>query len=86
MVIPLLRAEHHNMPGIVSAATPIRLGIPRCHGQGGGGIRCATNHAPLVVVECSAPLGDPVPERLIWVRLAPENDMATARALRQHGP
>ncbi len=81
-------AEHHNMPGIASAATAVVIG----HVAGGtktirvgsGGIMLP-NHAPLMVAEQFGTLETLYPGRIdLGLGRAPGTDMATARALRRH--
>ena len=81
-------AEHHNMPGIASAATPIVIGhvaaATRTIRVGAGGIMLP-NHAPLVVAEQFGTLETLYPGRIdLGLGRAPGSDMATARALRRH--
>lgn len=81
-------AEHHNMPGIASAATPVVIGhvanATRTIRIGAGGIMLP-NHAPLVVAEQFGTLATLFPDRIdLGVGRAPGTDMATARALRRH--
>jgi luciferase family oxidoreductase group 1 len=80
-------AEHHNMPGIASAATAVVIG----HIAGGtntirvgaGGIMLP-NHAPLVVAEQFGTLESLFPGRIdIGLGRAPGTDHATAVALRR---
>src|SRR5436190_13789822 len=80
-------AEHHNIPGIASAATSVVIG----HIAGGtsrirvgsGGIMLP-NHAPLVIAEQFGTLESLYPGRIdLGVGRAPGGDMATARALRR---
>ena len=80
-------AEHHNMPGIASAATSVLIG----HVAGGtatirvgsGGIMLP-NHAPLVIAEQFGTLATLYPGRIdLGLGRAPGTDMATARALRR---
>ena len=80
-------AEHHNMPGIASAATSIVI----CHVAGGtrtirvgsGGIMLP-NHSPLVVAEQFGTLASLFPGRIdLGLGRAPGTDMLTARALRR---
>src|SRR5258706_9460075 len=80
-------AEHHNMPGIASAATAIVIG----HVAGGtksirvgsGGIMLP-NHSPLVVAEQFGTLASLYPGRIdLGLGRAPGTDMMTARALRR---
>jgi luciferase family oxidoreductase group 1 len=81
-------AEHHNMPGIASAATAVLIG----HIAGGtstirvgaGGIMLP-NHAPLQVAEQFGTLASLYPERIdLGLGRAPGTDQATARALRRY--
>ena len=80
-------AEHHNMPGIASAATSIVIG----HVAGGtktirvgsGGIMLP-NHSPLVIAEQFGTLASLYPGRIdLGLGRAPGTDMMTARALRR---
>ncbi|MFD0738415.1 LLM class flavin-dependent oxidoreductase [Lysobacter koreensis] len=81
-------AEHHNMPGIASAATAVLIG----HVAGGtstirvgaGGIMLP-NHAPLQVAEAFGTLASLYPGRIdLGLGRAPGTDTATARALRRY--
>ena len=81
-------AEHHNMPGIASAATSIVIG----HVAGGtktirvgaGGIMLS-NHAPLVIAEQFGTLATLFPDRIdLGLGRAPGTDQGTARALRRN--
>ncbi|NEX46021.1 LLM class flavin-dependent oxidoreductase [Pseudotabrizicola algicola] len=81
-------AEHHNMPGIASAATPIVIGhvagATKTIRLGAGGIMLP-NHSPLVVAEQFGTLETLYPGRIdLGLGRAPGTDMATARALRRH--
>ena len=81
-------AEHHNMPGIASAATAIVIGhvaaATRTMRIGAGGIMLP-NHAPLMVAEQFGTLATLYPGRIdLGIGRAPGTDMATARALRRH--
>lgn len=81
-------AEHHNMPGIASAATAVVLAHVAAGTQtirlGAGGIMLP-NHAPLVVAEQFGTLATLHPGRIdLGLGRAPGTDMATARALRRH--
>jgi len=80
-------AEHHNMPGIASAATPVVIG----HVAGGtsrirvgaGGIMLP-NHAPLVIAEQFGTLASLYPGRIdLGLGRAPGTDQLTAHALRR---
>jgi len=81
-------AEHHNMPGIASAATAVLIG----HVAGGtatirvgsGGVMLP-NHAPLQVAEQFGTLAALYPGRIdLGLGRAPGTDQATARALRRY--
>lgn len=81
-------AEHHNMPGIASAATAVLIG----HVAGGtstirvgaGGIMLP-NHAPLQVAEQFGTLESLYPGRIdLGLGRAPGTDQPTARALRRY--
>jgi len=80
-------AEHHNMPGIASAATAVVIahvaaGTTRIR-VGSGGIMLP-NHAPLMVAEAFGTLAALHPGRIdLGLGRAPGTDMATARALRR---
>lgn len=81
-------AEHHNMPGIASAATAVVIGHVAAGTRkirvGAGGIMLP-NHAPLVVAEQFGTLATLYPDRIdLGLGRAPGTDMATARALRKH--
>ena len=81
-------AEHHNMPGIASAATAIVIGhvagATKTIRVGAGGIMLP-NHAPLIVAEQFGTLETLYPGRIdLGLGRAPGTDMATARALRRH--
>ena len=80
-------AEHHNMPGIASAATAVLIGqvaaATRSIRVGAGGIMLP-NHAPLMVAEAFGTLASLFPDRIdLGLGRAPGTDMATARALRR---
>ena len=81
-------AEHHNMPGIASAATAVLVG----HVAGGtknirvgaGGVMLP-NHAPLQVAEQFGTLGSLYPGRIdMGLGRAPGTDQPAARALRRY--
>ena len=81
-------AEHHNIPGIASAATSVVIG----HIAGGterirvgaGGIMLP-NHAPLVIAEQFGTLASLYPGRIdLGLGRAPGGDQKTARALRRN--
>jgi luciferase family oxidoreductase group 1 len=80
-------AEHHNMPGIASAATSVAIahvaaGTSRIR-VGAGGIMLP-NHAPLVIAEQFGTLDALYPGRIdLGLGRAPGTDQATARALRR---
>ena len=81
-------AEHHNMPGIASAATAVVIGAvaaaTRTIRVGAGGIMLP-NHAPLIVAEAFGTLATLYPGRIdLGLGRAPGTDMATMRALRRH--
>jgi luciferase family oxidoreductase group 1 len=81
-------AEHHNMPGIASAATSVVIGhvagATRTIRVGAGGIMLP-NHSPLVIAEQFGTLETLYPGRIdLGLGRAPGTDMATARALRRH--
>ena len=80
-------AEHHNMPGIASAATAVVIGYIAGGTDsirvGSGGIMLP-NHSPLVVAEQFGTLASLYPGRIdLGLGRAPGTDMATARALRR---
>ena len=80
-------AEHHNMAGIASAATPVVIGYvaggTKTIRVGAGGIMLP-NHAPLVVAEWFGTLEALFPGRIdLGLGRAPGTDQATARALRR---
>ena len=81
-------AEHHNMPGIASAATAIMIGhvagATKTMRIGAGGVMLP-NHAPLMVAEQFGTLATLFPGSIdLGLGRAPGTDMATARALRRH--
>jgi luciferase family oxidoreductase group 1 len=80
-------AEHHNMPGIASAATAVVIGqVAQATSTirvGSGGIMLP-NHAPLVIAEQFGTLAALFPGRIdLGVGRAPGTDQLTARALRR---
>src|ERR1700681_1563749 len=80
-------AEHHNMPGIASAATSIVVGHVAAGTKtirvGSGGIMLP-NHSPLVIAEQFGTLASLFPGRIeLGLGRAPGTDMLTARALRR---
>ncbi len=81
-------AEHHNMPGIASAATSVVIGhvagATRTMRVGAGGIMLP-NHAPLMIAEQFGTLATLYPGRIdLGLGRAPGTDMPTARALRRN--
>jgi luciferase family oxidoreductase group 1 len=80
-------AEHHNMPGVASAATSVVIahiagGTSRIT-VGAGGIMLP-NHAPLVIAEQFGTLDALFPGRIeLGLGRAPGTDPITARALRR---
>lgn len=80
-------AEHHNMPGIASAATSIVIahlaGGTSTIRVGAGGIMLP-NHAPLIIAEQFGTLESLFPGRIdLGLGRAPGTDHTTARALRR---
>lgn len=81
-------AEHHNMPGIASAATSlviahIAAGTSRIR-VGAGGIMLP-NHAPLIIAEQFGTLATLFPGRIdLGLGRAPGTDQLTLRALRRN--
>ncbi len=81
-------AEHHNMPGIASAATAVALafvgGGTSTIRLGSGGIMLP-NHSPLIIAEQFGTLASLYPGRIdLGIGRAPGTDQLTARALRRH--
>jgi luciferase family oxidoreductase group 1 len=81
-------AEHHNMPGIASAATAVALAHIGAGTStiriGAGGIMLP-NHAPLMVAEQFGTLDALFPGRVdLGLGRAPGTDQMTAQALRRH--
>src|SRR5947209_11393405 len=81
-------AEHHNMPGIASAATSLVIGhvagATKTIRVGAGGIMLP-NHAPLVIAEQFGTLESLYPGRIdLGLGRAPGSDQLTARALRRY--
>jgi luciferase family oxidoreductase group 1 len=79
-------AEHHNMPGIASAATALVIAHVAAGTQtirvGAGGIMLP-NHAPLVIAEQFGTLARLFPDRIdLGLGRAPGTDPLTVRALR----
>lgn len=80
-------AEHHNMPGIASAATAVALAHvaagTRTIRVGAGGVMLP-NHSPLVIAEQFGTLAALHPGRIdLGLGRAPGSDMITARAMRR---
>lgn len=80
-------AEHHNMPGVASAATAVAIGYVAAGTStlrvGAGGIMLP-NHAPLVVAEQFGTLASLFPGRIdLGLGRAPGTDPVTTRALRR---
>jgi len=80
-------AEHHNMPGIASAATSVVIGFLAAGTTslrlGSGGIMLP-NHAPLVIAEQFGTLEALYPGRIdLGLGRAPGTDQRTMRALRR---
>jgi len=80
-------AEHHNMPGIASAATAVAIAHVAAGTKtirvGAGGIMLP-NHSPLVVAEQFGTLARLFPGRIdLGLGRAPGTDQATLRALRR---
>lgn len=85
-------AEHHNMPGIASAATSVVIGYvaggTKTIRVGSGGIMLP-NHSPLLIAEQFGTLESLYPGRIdLGLGRAPGSDQATARAMRRdaNGP
>ena len=81
-------AEHHNMPGIASAATSVVIahiaGGTRTIRVGAGGIMLP-NHSPLQIAEQFGTLESLFPGRIdLGVGRAPGSDQLTAIALRRN--
>jgi luciferase family oxidoreductase group 1 len=80
-------AEHHNMPGIASAATAVVIGHVAAATQtlrvGAGGVMLP-NHSPLVIAEQFGTLDAMYPGRIdLGLGRAPGTDPQTAHALRR---
>jgi luciferase family oxidoreductase group 1 len=80
-------AEHHNIPGVASAATSVVIahvaGGTSTMRVGAGGIMLP-NHPPLVIAEQFGTLASLFPGRIdLGLGRAPGSDQATARALRR---
>ena len=81
-------AEHHNMPGIASAATAVVIGhiatATSTIRVGAGGIMLP-NHAPLVIAEQFGTLATLFPGRIdLGLGRAPGTDQRTSQALRRN--
>jgi len=80
-------AEHHNIPGIASAATAVLIGHVAggtSHIRVGSGGIMLPNHAPLTIVEQFGTLESLYPGRIdLGLGRAPGGDQMTARALRR---
>ena len=81
-------AEHHNMPGIASAATAIVIGLvagaTKSIRVGAGGIMLP-NHAPLIIAEQFGTLAALYPGRIdLGVGRAPGTDQRTMHAIRRN--
>jgi luciferase family oxidoreductase group 1 len=81
-------AEHHNLPGIASAATAVALAHIAAGTQririGAGGIMLP-NHAPLLIAEQFGTLAALHPGRVeLGLGRAPGSDQVTARAMRRN--
>ena len=80
-------AEHHNMPGIASAATAVAIAYVAAGTStirvGSGGVMLP-NHSPLVIAEQFGTLEALFPGRIdLGLGRAPGTDQLTARALRR---
>ncbi len=81
-------AEHHNMPGIASAATAVMIGhIAQATSTmriGAGGGIMLPNHAPYMVAEAFGTLAEIYGPRIdLGLGRAPGTDMAAMRAMRR---
>ena len=81
-------AEHHNMPGIASAATSVAIGAVAAATKtirvGAGGVMLP-NHAPYAIAEQFGTLAALHPGRIdLGLGRAPGSDQAAARALRRN--
>src|ERR1700761_1140586 len=81
-------AEHHNMPGIASAATAVALAHVAAATQtiriGAGGIMLP-NHAPLIIAEQFGTLAALHPGRIdLGLGRAPGTDQIAAHAMRRN--
>ena len=82
-------AEHHNMPGIASAATSVLIGhvagVTKTIRVGAGGIMLP-NHAPLAIAEQFGTLATLYGDRIdLGLGRAPGGDQAIYQALRRAG-
>ncbi|MGD0432559.1 MAG: LLM class flavin-dependent oxidoreductase, partial [Acetobacteraceae bacterium] len=81
-------AEHHNLPGIASAATAVALAHIAAgtdHIRIGAGGIMLPNHAPLVIAEQFGTLAALHPGRVeLGLGRAPGSDQITARAMRRN--
>ena len=80
-------AEHHNIPGIASAATAVLIGHVAAGTKtirvGSGGVMLP-NHAPLIIAEQFGTLEALYPGRIdLGLGRAPGTDQTTSRALRR---
>jgi len=81
-------AEHHNMPGIASAATSVVIGhvagATKTIRVGAGGVMLP-NHSPLVIAEQFGTLASLYPDRIdLGLGRAPGTDQRTMHALRRN--
>lgn len=81
-------AEHHNMPGIASAATSVVIGHiaggTKTIRVGAGGVMLP-NHSPLVIAEQFGTLASLYPDRIdLGLGRAPGTDQRTMHALRRN--
>jgi luciferase family oxidoreductase group 1 len=81
-------AEHHNMPGIASAATSVVIGHiaggTKTIRVGAGGVMLP-NHSPLVIAEQFGTLASLYPDRIdLGLGRAPGTDQRTMQALRRN--
>jgi luciferase family oxidoreductase group 1 len=81
-------AEHHNIPGVASAATSVvicRVAAATSHIRIGAGGIMLPNHAPLMVAEQFGTLAALFPGRIdLGLGRAPGGDPAVTRALRRN--
>src|SRR3954465_2891706 len=81
-------AEHHNLPGIASAATAVALAhvaAGTSHIKIGAGGIMLPNHAPLLIAEQFGTLAALHPGRVeLGLGRAPGSDQLTARAMRRN--